>query len=1068
MLRTIISSAIKTRLKYVLAFLFLQCFHFAQQFNFQHYKVEDGLPQSTVFELFQDKKGYLWIGTEGGGLCRYDGYRFKTYNSTDGFYANLVRKVAQDKQGDLWVATNKGLYQIHEGKIRLVDEIKDNRSIYFMNVFVDQKGQIWAGSSGNGLFCIQRSSSGALNVLSYNVDNGSFSNFIFDIEEDRNGNLWVASFGEGLMIIDKDKKFTSVKFSLPLANEAISIKRINEKEMIFGTRSSGAYIFNCDQPQMIRQVKGTEGEQVWSVACEQNVRYWVSTKNKGVLCSDSAFSIGTKQGLATNEILKLLRDRENNLWIGTNSAGLLKFSGNKFIHFTAAEFPELSFTSSFLKDKKGNFYAGSSTGLYYFSFQNGKTKLLKQHSVKDGLNDPNITCMSMDESGVLWIGTQNGLYKFQDGKFNLKTEADGLAGNIVNAVYADSRSQLWIGTPAGLSLIKANGEILNISESNGLPHNEVQCFSEDSEGNIWIGTFGGLIKYDGKVLQSFDEQDGLKEKRIQCLNSDHSGKIYIGTFGGGIYRYENKKISLLCDNSKLISNSIYSLVNLKDTVIIAGTNQGLSKIVMNANGSVRFIKNIDSYDGYKFVESNANAAIVNGENILFGTPKGISVYFPSQDRVNTVKPEIFIDEVLINGEPVNLNGRLELTSSRNTIKVLFSAVSLSNPHHNRYFAKLSGIDTNWHKLIIDKQNLSEFISVEYKKLQPGEYKLLLRASNNDGVYSAESVIEFHIEQPFYKRPAFLVFAILFILLSFYLLLKVREKKLQKEKEILEKIVEERTAEIVASKKEIEAQKDLLEIQKHEITDSINYSKRIQNAILPELNEFYNELKQAFILYKPRDIVSGDFYHFGKLKNGEFYVAAADCTGHGVPGAFMSMIGSKELSDAIKTNSEPGHILEQLNRGMRFSLKQSNPELGIKDGMDIALVSIKQTANGARVKYAGANRPFWLVKGNTKEIAETKATKTAIGGYTTDDHVFDQHEFELEKGNIFYLFSDGYADQFGGGSGKKMMTKRFKEVLLEIHSMDMNSQQEYLLNYFNEWKGTLYEQVDDILVIGIKI
>lgn len=937
-----------------------------------------------------------------------------------------------------------------------------------MTVFVDSKDQVWAGSSGHGLFCIQKSASGALNVVNYTADNGSISNFIFDIEEDVSGNLWLASFGEGLIQIDKNKKFTSIKFSLPLANEAISIRKINEKEMIFGTRSSGAYIFNCEQPQMIRQVRGTEEEQVWSIDCEKNGTFWISTKNKGVICSNPDLSIGTKQGLASNDILKLMHDRENNLWIGTNSAGLIKFSGNKFIHFTATEFADLSFTSSFLKDKKGNFYAGSSSGLYYFSFIDGKTSLLKHYTAKDGLSDPNITCMSMDGEGAIWIGTQSGLYKLQNEKFNIKTESDGLAANVVNAVFSDSKSELWVGTPAGLSLIKNNGEILNISESNGLTNNEVQCFIEDKDGNIWIGTFGGLIRYDGKVLQSFDEQDGLKELRIQCLTTDRVGRVYIGTFGGGIYRYENKKISLLCENSKLISNSIYSMVNVNDTLIIAGTNQGLSKVVMNSNGSVRFVKNIDSYDGYKFVESNANAALNNKENILFGTPKGISVYNPGLDHVNAVKPEIYIDAILVNGEPVPYNGKLELENSRNTIKVLFSAVSLSNPHHNRFFAKLSGIDTAWHKLIIDKQNLNEFITVEYKKLQPGNYKLMLRASNNDGVYSAESQIEFHIEQPFYKKPAFIIFAVLFTLLSFYVLLKAREKKLKREKEILEEIVVERTAEIVSSKKEIEAQKDLLEIQKHEITDSINYSKRIQNAILPELNEFYTTLEQAFILYKPRDIVSGDFYHFGKLKNGEFYVAGADCTGHGVPGAFMSMIGSKELSDAVKATNEPGEILGELNRGMKFSLKQSNPELGIKDGMDIALVSIKQTETGARIKYAGANRPFWLVKGGTKEISETKATKTAIGGYTTDDQVFDQHEFELTKGDIFYLFSDGYADQFGGGSGKKMMTKRFKEVLLEINSMNMKSQEEYLLNYFNEWKGTLYEQVDDILVIGIKI
>jgi serine phosphatase RsbU (regulator of sigma subunit) len=370
---------------------------------------------------------------------------------------------------------------------------------------------------------------------------------------------------------------------------------------------------------------------------------------------------------------------------------------------------------------------------------------------------------------------------------------------------------------------------------------------------------------------------------------------------------------------------------------------------------------------------------------------------------------------------------------------------------------------------MDKQDIKDFAFAEYKKLQPGNYELLLKSKNNDGVESETISLKFFIAQPFYKTKWFILSSIFIFIAIIYFFFKYREKKLVKEKEKLEIIVTERTAEVVASKKEIESQKDLLEIQKHEITDSINYSKRIQNAILPEQSLLFKNIEHSFILYQPKDIVSGDFYFFEEGGAGKFYLAVADCTGHGVPGAFMSMIGSKELIEVIKTNHQPSDILSALNIGIRKTLKQSNLEIGIKDGMDIAflLIEMKSKNEKLNISYSGANRPLWILKNNQKEILEIKATKTAIGGYTLDNQVFVQHELCLEKGDAIYLFSDGYADQFGGDSGKKMMTKRFKELLIENSHLSMKEQGIQLENYFNKWKGNTNEQVDDVLIIGIR-
>jgi serine phosphatase RsbU (regulator of sigma subunit) len=270
--------------------------------------------------------------------------------------------------------------------------------------------------------------------------------------------------------------------------------------------------------------------------------------------------------------------------------------------------------------------------------------------------------------------------------------------------------------------------------------------------------------------------------------------------------------------------------------------------------------------------------------------------------------------------------------------------------------------------------------------------------------------------------------------------------------------------ISLQKQETELQKHLVEEKQKEITDSINYASRIQNAKLPQKQEIYSAFPGCFVLFKPKDIVSGDFYFFHKEGKTPF-IAAADCTGHGVPGAFMSMIGSEQLNDAVSKTKDTSEVLKQLNKGIKASLRQSESDESTRDGMDIALCSV-DTQNRI-VKYAGANRPVWIIRSGQTEVEEIKATKVAIGGLTNDDQHFETHEIKLQEDDTFYICTDGYADQFSGKDGKKLMTRRFKEILVGIQNMTMPEQEQYLDTFVEDWKaGT--EQVDDILVIGIRV
>jgi sigma-B regulation protein RsbU (phosphoserine phosphatase) len=304
---------------------------------------------------------------------------------------------------------------------------------------------------------------------------------------------------------------------------------------------------------------------------------------------------------------------------------------------------------------------------------------------------------------------------------------------------------------------------------------------------------------------------------------------------------------------------------------------------------------------------------------------------------------------------------------------------------------------------------------------------------------------------------------------------------------LEQKVRERTAEIEKQKEEISAQRDSLEDQRNmladanvslqdaytdieeknrHIEDSIRYAKRIQNAILPPDQYVRRLFDDYFILYLPKDIVSGDFYWVSHTDNKTF-IAAVDCTGHGVPGAFMSIVGHDRLNYAVNVEDarRPAAILDSLNKGVTDTLRQARTEISVKDGMDIALLSIDFDSN--KLEYAGAFNPLYLVRDS--ELQQFAPDKFPIGAFMGEElNKFKNNEIDIKSGDVLYVFSDGYQDQFGGPKNKKFMTKRFREMLVEINDQPMKEQKETLNTRIYDWMGEDNDQVDDILIIGIRI
>jgi serine phosphatase RsbU (regulator of sigma subunit) len=348
--------------------------------------------------------------------------------------------------------------------------------------------------------------------------------------------------------------------------------------------------------------------------------------------------------------------------------------------------------------------------------------------------------------------------------------------------------------------------------------------------------------------------------------------------------------------------------------------------------------------------------------------------------------------------------------------------------------------------------------VTFYKLSPGTYTLSIKGSNNDLLYNEEEInLEIVIPYSIWGKGLAVALYALAGMILLYFGIQIQTRSLRKSNRIL------REKEVSAM--EISRQREELAIKNKNITDSINYAARIQNALLPTWDNFKNTLPESFVLFKPKDIVSGDFYWINQHGN-KIYVAAVDCTGHGVPGAFVSIIGF-ELFRKITTSeqgSNPAMILDTLNDNFA-EIFSDGEQVYLNDGMDLSLCVIDKKEKS--LDFSGAFNPLYLVRNET--IIEVKADRFSVGADvhpSASRQLFKSHKIFLQPDDIFYIFSDGYADQFGGPEGKKFKYRRFRHLLLTIHKLPLDKQESILDESIEEWKGDT-EQIDDILVIGIR-
>lgn len=428
--------------------------------------------------------------------------------------------------------------------------------------------------------------------------------------------------------------------------------------------------------------------------------------------------------------------------------------------------------------------------------------------------------------------------------------------------------------------------------------------------------------------------------------------------------------------------------------------------------------------------------------------------------------------------------KIELNYADNSLVITMSAPSFLREGATHYQYRIAGLTNRWSAMTTNPV-------FEFPYFPPGKYTISIRAMDVLGNNSETLNLPFEIKPPFWQTLWFYALCAIFVLLIFFLTVAIRERNLRREKEILEQKVKERTKtieeqkevlkqqrddlvryneEILQQKEEIEAQRDEIETQRDqifkqndEITKSITYARRIQSAVMPSNELLGSIIGKYFLLFRPRDIVSGDFYWMSE-SDGIVLVAASDCTGHGVPGAFMSMMGVSFLNDIVNVAGivRPDLILNELRQKIKANFRQTHGETEARDGMDIAICAFNFREK--KLLFAGAYNPMYLVRKG--QLTEYKGDKMPAGAHLKEVK-FSLHEIDLERGDNIYIFSDGYVDQFGGDEGKKFMAKPFKDLLMSVYGKSMPEQQMVLEDTLDKWQAAL-DQVDDILVIGICI
>lgn len=891
---------------------------------------------------------------------------------------------------------------------------------------------------------------------------------------------------------------------------------VDDKCFALATLNGGCLVVNADDgitSYTLNYLNGLPDDEVYSLGKDNDGGLWLS-HGMGISRADLSIpvkSFGYYQGLGGNILSAVIHDHK--LYVGSSEGLYLLDEKRDYKAITVPikrkqktvvtppkEEPVIK-ESETVEEKKRGFLS----------------RLFKRRSDKADNSEIQVRT-SVEDAPVQkqreLPPKQRTIYQLQSVSHEYD-KVQGVQGKVKQLLVSDGK--LYAASNFGLFEISGNrvnhiAKDVNISFVNVLPNQKDTFIIGADDGAYLVSFLRGhwritpIFRGDNQLVISaiqIDEDRFLLTNEFDVLLATRKASAYeIEEIPIPNIESNDPVVRLLDDNPYVFcSSGAYVFDAESDTFIVAENIPvvGYSSLIFNQTNytwlkndgqwqlfpsskqesTVRsgYINLLD-HPNYIHIQDDSSLLVINGFTQIYRIDFG-------RDASAGDSLGIFLRSIHDREGSLLRHKNIELTYSNNSVRVKISAPSYVKEGSVKFQYIIEGLMDDWAQWSSDP-------TIQFPFLPPGNHTIFIRARDVLGNVSPMLDFSIVVKPPFWQTIWFYILCGVSALVLFAAIIKVRERSLRREKEVLEQKVLERTktieeqketlrqqrdhleeynkeilqqkAEIEAQRDEIEAQRDQIFNQNEEITQSIAYARRIQSAVMPS-NEIISEiLPNYFILFRPRDIVSGDFYWIGQ-KDGLTIVVAADCTGHGVPGAFMSMMGVSFINDIVNVDGvvSPNQILENLRQKIIATLWQTGKEGESQDGMDMAVCVYSKDMR--QVQFSGAYNPLYIIRGG--ELIECKADKMPVGVHPKQNLAFSTHTIDLLPGDNLYIFSDGFVDQFGGPEGRKFMTKPFKKLLISLQGLPPAEQHNALEDALDKWQNA-YDQVDDVLIIGIHI
>lgn len=1082
--------------------IFFLCCVFALSFvavaqpdlKFSTLSIKDGLSSNSINDIIKDELGFIWIATD-DGLNRYDGQEIKIFHHSDSITGTIGSNTAycliETDRHQLLIGTQNG-FCVYDG---IKDQFRQIAldSVKVKNIIQSQFNDNLYLSTDRGLYIYSETFDF---IRHYDEHNSNLpTSALKDVQEDLEGNIWVAAYTFGAYELLDNGNFKAYTFvDGNLDAHYVECLEIRENgDVLISSYDHGVFKLDLKLDKFVSlPCENCEGRNTKVIELYEDAheKLWAGFDGGGLgLYDDEKEKFYyyehrslLKSSINDDVISKVYNDRKGGLWVGSF------YRGVNFVNLFSSDFAHLeeikgasdhNIVSCILEDNDQNLWiATDGGGIVHYSKDH---ELIESYNItsKPFIASNSTLHMAFDKEGGLWVGTYFGGLQYIDTEKrtveifkHIEGDSTSISANVIWKVYIDSNEDVWLATQQGISRFnKDTKTFTNYNKSNSpLKSENIRVMHQDKRGDYWFGSEYALYRLDKKgvfheYIHDVKDTTSICNNWIVTINDDVNGNVWFGSYGGGISKYDPDKDNFTSwdERDGLCNNFICGILADDNNDLWVSTFKGLSHFRVKQNK----FKTYHAEDGLQGGKFSINSYYKSKEGVLmFGGINGLTSFRHEDIASNPYPPSLVLTDFRLMNEPVDIRSEdapfrehishvkeIVLPYDYSVFTIQFAALNYIQSNKNQFVYKLKGFDKEWNHV----GNKNE---ATYTNLTPGKYVFQLKASNNNNIWTEDPLtLSIIIEPPFYRTWWFRIVSVLIVIFALVSVYKLRVERIVRQKQLLKRIVDERTETIHLKNKELEYKN-----QNH--LESLNYAKLIQEASLPSLEEAREVLDSFGVLYLPSHIVSGDFYWIKNVQ-GKLIIASVDCTGHGVPGAFMSLIGHVALGNIISWRGlrSPEDILEALHEAVVKSLRQNMTSN--KDGMDMSIVVIDKEAK--TMEFAGAMNPLVYIQNN--EVKQIKGVRRGVGGmYLFNRNPFEKHIVDISVPTTFYLYTDGYQDQFGGrgvSGGKKFMAKRFRDLLLEIHELPFDEQIEVLNNKHLEWKGD-NEQTDDVLVLGGKI